>query len=733
MVRKYLLAALIIGLFIQFSSEPLYAADPDKERPILVIVADKMDSQEFYQSKLSSVRRFIGESACALMNIRSGSGYTNTNSGYLTIGAGNRSVAPGVLNGAYNGGHIFGRITAADFWNWSTLREDVAEEPNMVVPEIGWLYTQAEIAERTAVPGLLGRTFRQNGWKTILIGNVDSSAGSNRPAGLLLMDDRGIIDQGNISSAVNEMDPDFPYGYRFSIVKTLKEIEQYLSPRHLVVVEFGDFARLDSFREEMIPEQYGRLKENVWKQFDCFLGEVLDRYSRETVNMMLITPTLSRESYNNKRWLTPLTIRATAYDPGLLKSGTTQWAGLVANLDILPTLSRMASSEVAGKYAGRIMESVAGADLSTLEHLHNRINMILVQQRGLIDWYLAIISLGWIAACVLWFLGKRYWARQCLFWVGSAPLVLLMLPFLPGVVWKPWSFAVLTGVVGGIGLWLVKERRQIVNGYMVLAGVLWLALTLDQVTGWNLIRFSGLGYSAASGSRYYGIGNELMGVYLPAALISAGWIQSRMGKKWPGLAILAVTVFILGWPKFGINFGGTLAAVIGFLCYGIWLFGINLRDRRIGILAGAGLAAALGVGLWDASRPPEVQTHVGMFFNLILDNNFKEISLVILRKLAMNLKLLMNSPWTRIILLALGLWGLLAFSRRKQRVLRSNPLVWRGILVSGIAAALLNDSGVVALGTCLAFGFTYYLWEWMESAQGEEISCGQLTVGNDSF
>ncbi|HPT87534.1 MAG TPA: hypothetical protein PL004_06750, partial [Bacillota bacterium] len=119
---------------------------------------------------------------------------------------------------------------------------------------------------------------------------------------------------------------------------------------------------------------------------------------------------------------------------------------------------------------------------------------------------------------------------------------------------------------------------------------------------------------------------------------------------------------------------------------------------------------------WDASRPPEVQTHVGIFFNLILDNNFKEISMVILRKLAMNLKLLMYSPWTRIILLALGLWGFLSLTGRSQRGIR-NPLIWSSILVSGIAAGLLNDSGVVAFGTCLAFGFTYYFYDWMESDQ----------------
>jgi hypothetical protein len=70
-------------------------------RAIVMIVADKMDSVEFYGSRLPGIRQLIKEGACGLMTIRSGSGYTNTNSAYLTLGSGNRSVAPGVLNGAY--------------------------------------------------------------------------------------------------------------------------------------------------------------------------------------------------------------------------------------------------------------------------------------------------------------------------------------------------------------------------------------------------------------------------------------------------------------------------------------------------------------------------------------------------------------------------------------------------------------------------------------------------------
>lgn len=42
--------------------------------------------------------------------------------------------------------------------------------------------------------------------------------------------------------------------------------------------------------------------------------------------------------------------------------------------------------------------------------------------------------------------------------------------------------------------------------------------------------------------------------------------------------------------------------------------------------------------------------------------------------------------------------------------------VWRGILLTGVTAYLVNDAGVLALATCLAFGFSNVLLMNLEMA-----------------
>jgi hypothetical protein len=79
-----------------------------------------------------------------------------------------------------------------------------------------------------------------------------------------------------------------------------------------------------------------------------------------------------------------------------------------------------------------------------------------------------------------------------------------------------------------------------------------------------------------------------------------------------------------------------------------------------------------------------------------------------MRKIGMNLKLVIFSPWMRIVLMA-ALIGIGIRFYPKTSGIKYDLLLWKSIILVGIASLLFNDSGVVALGTCLAYGFTYRL------------------------
>lgn len=701
---------ILVGLILIITDS--YALPTEKsdhtELPIIVLAIDKMDSVEFLEGEHSAIRRFLEESACGVMSVRTGSGYTNTESGFLTLGSGNRSFAPPLKGGAFNPEEWIMSWESGSFWNWSTGFQPTND--NLIVPEIGWLLNQAQREDVPLQPGLLGDIFRTNGWDTYLYGDQDTIGGFCRSGGYTLMDQAGVLDNGLVGRAINETDPAFPYRYRFNPQQVLREVKGQLKPRSLILVEFGDFARLDRFRDELLPEQYLRLKGEIWKRLDYFLGEVVKQWPKDQYRMIILSPSLSREGVGKGSMLAPILVRGAEYTKGLLTSGTTSWEGLVANIDLLPTLINMAGLESNGAISGRTIRSIPSRNnLARLTGLNVKINRINSSQRSLLDWYLWVISIGWLGATLSIILKKRLSNGFLLIIVSVLPLVMLIMPLVPMALWQEVGLFLLAFIMV-VPLMKLKTSNQ---RYLLLSAGLWGGLILDQFTGWNLIRFSALGYSAVAGSRYYGIGNEYMGVFLAVTLILAHLIFERVKSKWPVLLIMGLSVITLGWPQLGINFGGTLAALVGFSFYTVKLSGWDWNNQKIWLLVGGITFAIILAGWWDSQRDPELQTHLGRFFQLVIDLNLSQTWQIFSRKAAMNFKLIIYSAWTKTILLMMGITIVNRIFAKKM-VASSERLVWEGILISGWAAFLINDSGVVAFGTCLAYGFTYILSRFEE-------------------
>jgi hypothetical protein len=707
MMQKYWIAICIFNmLFLAFGAETRAVETAPESGPILLIVADKLDSQDVFQNPLPGIRRLLEQSSSGLMSIRSGSGYTKSPSGYLTLGSGNRSTSPNDVSGALESGEAFGGLTAQDFWKWSADQEADSGEHPFLVPEFGWIANRALDYNKEAAPGLLGELFRKHGWKTLLFGNSDYQQINNRPGGLMLMDRNGVIDGGLIAPSINTYDQNFPYLLRFDPMKTLRRVKNAVQPRTLIMVDFGDFARLDLYRETMLDAQYRRLKTGALRRLDRFISEIVRRWTPEELTVVVVSPTISMESYNGRRMLAPIMIRNREFSWGVLRSGTTNWPGVVSNIDLLPTLLQIAGFAVPRSLDGRPFEKEErGNSRDYMNRLYNRINADLTSQRPILNWYLGMITFGWIVG----FLGLfTRWSRisEWIFTgVAAIPLVLIVFPLFPIWSWQIPGVIILTLLIT-VGLSGIKDYQ---SRFLLLSVFIWLSLAVDQIAGWNLIRFSAMGYNPAAGARYYGIGNEFMGTFLPVSLILAEMIYLKTRRRWPALMVLVLGIAVLGWPKWGINFGGTLAAITGFTFYLFRLSSWKLKDKRLWMIVILGMVTIGVIGLWDAFRPPEYQTHIGRFFRLIFSNRSGKILFIFQRKLGMNLKLMMLSPWARIVWLALGLGLVNRLIAKTGMVAKENALLWQGIIVTGIAAFALNDSGIVALATGMAYGFSYIL------------------------
>jgi hypothetical protein len=713
--------ALVISLFLILSGAAIGQANPPSAvgavgaSPILVVSVDKLDSRDVFENTLPELRRLLDEGSCGLMSVRSRFGYAKTNSGYLTLGSGSRCAVTEKLQGLLATDQKIAGVTARDFWSWgATVSLNEIAPQALLVPEVGYTVNLARRDYPAARPGLLGKIFHRNAWQTRVYGNSDRFMQLLRPAGLLLMDQQGMVDGGVVDDSLTTLDPEFPFLRRLDGDRAFEVLKTVVKPRQLIVFDFSDLAKLDFYRGTMLSSQYQLAKQATLQRLDRLIGRILDQWSPQEISLLLVSPSISMEAINDQRLLAPIVIRASDYTGGILTSGTTNWPGIVSNTDFLPTLLKLARLSADRQLDGRAFQIVNGVGREErLNRIHQRINAVREVQRPILDWYIGIITFGWLLGYAGIYFKWGLFSKWLLTGITVIPLTLILMPLLPSWSWGVAVFLGFTAFLTGF-LILIPEMS---TRFLVLTLATWSILTLDQATGWSMIRFSPLGYSPAAGARYYGIGNEFMGVFLPLSLLLAELVYQKFQRRWSALLILSCSVAVLGWPQLGINFGGTLAAVTGFSFYLFSFYQWNFENKKLWLTIGGGLVLVMMVGYWDALRAPELQTHIGRFFGLIFSNRFGRIFLIMERKLAMNLKLLVVSPWARLIWLSLGLTIVNRLLTKKALIPANLRLVGKSMVITGLAALIFNDSGIVAFATGLAFSFSWLLLAFEEQTR----------------
>ena len=169
---------------------------------------------------------------------------------------------------------------------------------------------------------------------------------------------------------------------------------------------------------------------------------------------------------------------------------------------------------------------------------------------------------------------------------------------------------------------------------------------VDLVTGAHLEWNTVFGYSPTIGIRFVGEGNMTFSQLTAAAVLFAGllvWqVPTRAGVR-VAVAVLAVTVVVMGVPFWGNDFGGASPPLPGFA-----LLGVAAARARAAVAHGAGCSSACSwppgwsSALLDLLRPPDQRTHVGKFFQKA-GTDFDGATLVLRRKAAENLSVLGHS------------------------------------------------------------------------------------------
>jgi hypothetical protein len=459
------------------------------------------------------------------------------------------------------------------------------------------------------------------------------------------------------------------------------------------------------------------------------------------------------------------------YRAGLLGSASTRQPGLVVLTDLTPTVlgwlgQRVPSGMVGSPLTRGNRASGSQSLAATVRGLTARdtAEQVWRSTHNEFFWAYALADAAVLAAIGLLFWGAaperrrrraRWWRVAGVFAVSvPAGTFLAGLAPWPG---QPHPAACLYGVAVALALVialaaLAATRRR---GTLAPFGLICLftvaVLGLDVMTGSRLQLETPFGLSVIEAGRFYGIGNEALGIYGITALFGAAWLALSLLHRFPSsrrpalAAVAAVAVFAVfasGWPGFGGKAGGTIAMVPCFAVLLMAVAGVRFTWRRLVLAAVSGLALFVVFALVSYFTRVTGKSDIGTFAGNTLHGNGGSL---LLRKIHANLGSLsvnMFSPLIPVVVVVTGLmlwrpawFGLktmpLAYAAEPLlhpvlAVLWLMPVLgWfaddSGVIVPAAALPLVLPLGIAALAaTAYRYRSSQYRSSQYRSSQGSE-------------
>jgi len=420
------------------------------------------------------------------------------------------------------------------------------------------------------------------------------------------------------------------------------------------------------------------------------------------------------------------------YQAGLLEASSTRQPGLVVLTDLTPT--------VLGWLGHGVPTGVVGAQLARGDRgpLDATIRSLVARDTAEQVWLSTHAEFWWAyalaGAAVLAVIGLAFWGaagdqrgRRARWWrvAGVFAVSVPVATFLANLV--PWSrsahpalalyvaAAVLAAIVGLAAL-LGPWRRDPLAPFGMICLFTLAVLGTDVITGSRLQLEAPFGLSVLEAGRFYGIGNEALGIYGVTALFAAAWLATAARRRFPSsgrrpvaaaAAVAGFAVFASGWPGFGAKVGGTLAMVPCFLLLLAAVAGTRLNWRRVLLVAASGLALFAVFALISYFTAITGKSDIGTFAGDALHGHAGS---VLLRKIGTNLGSLSPSMFSPLIPIVVVVTGLM-LRRPGWFGLKAMPLAYaaepllRPVLAVLWLMAVLgwfaDDSGVLVPGAAL--------------------------------
>jgi hypothetical protein len=432
--------------------------------------------------------------------------------------------------------------------------------------------------------------------------------------------------------------------------------------------------------------------------------------------------------------LESVVVSGPGYADGLLDSAATRRPGIVTLTDLTPTVAAWLGRQVpAGTVGARITRADRGRLDATVSALTGRdtAEQVWISSHG---WFF----LGYAAAAALAFAipalllrggddSRRRRRARCWRIAGLAAAAAPLGSYLANLF--PWwehahpawwlygmtaGWALVVAAAALAGPW----RRDPLGPFGAVCAATLLLLAVDAMTGSRLQLEAPFGLSLLVSGRFYGIGNDALGVYCVSALVAAAWTgrlgTGRLGRDRVPPRLVAAAVGLLavvasGWPGFGAKVGGTVALVPCLLLLVAWLGGARLGKRWAVPVAVSGLALFLAFAVLSYFLPGAGVSDMGTFAGQLLHGRGGDL---LQRKISANVGSLTLSVIGWLIPVAAAATGVALWRPAALRLrtladaFEALPLLrllawltWLVLMIGWFA----DDSGVVVPAVALSF------------------------------
>jgi hypothetical protein len=412
------------------------------------------------------------------------------------------------------------------------------------------------------------------------------------------------------------------------------------------------------------------------------------------------------------------------YQSGLLAAASTRQPGLVTMTDLTPSVLHWRGRPVPAGYlvGSQVTRASRSSAAAAIRGLIGQDTAAQVY-KATMTWFFLVVGFGYAALFAL--IGVLPWGREpgrhrrrraiarvAGVYAAAVPAGTFLASLVPW--WSLGHPAVLlygmaagwAAVIAAIALsgpW----RHDPLGPPGVLGAVTVGVIALDVMTGSRLQLGTPFGLSVLTAGRYYGIGNNAVGIYGASGILCCAWLGAaalRHGARGRAvLAAAAVALFVVvaaGWPGFGAKVGGTIAMVPGFLLLLAALAGVKITARRAVLVAVSGLVLVTAFALVNYLAPATGQSDIGSFVGQVLHGGAGGI---LQRKVTSNVGSLTVSMWSLVIPVVVVVLGVaIAWPARFRagvlvRAYQGFPLlrtVFGVIWLVGVLGWFVEDSGV---------------------------------------